>query len=760
MRATRQAEARRQAESPALQRRLETFELLTDGLWVWRAESQRPETCLPGTRQTGDDRKVIHQVGVLGAGTMGSRIAAHFANIGIPSLLLDLTAEAARQGIENAAKQRPGAFFVDSSAALITPGSFDADLARLGECDWVIEAVKEDLEIKRSLWRRVADAAAPGAILSTNTSGIPLREIAAGFAAPFQARFLGTHFFNPPRYLHLLELIPGPGTNPELLALVAKFAEARLGKGVVRCKDTPNFIANRIGCFFGATVAKIAFEDGYSVEEVDALTGPLIGLPSSASFRLLDIVGLDVMAAVGENLYRAAPDDPWRERFLTPEVFQQMIERGWLGEKSGQGFYKRVGKEREIHALDWKTFEYRPAAKPAFPAAEAARNIEDLGERLRGLLAGKDRASEFLWKLLSDTFLYSAERVPEISDRIVEIDRAMRWGYAHKLGPFEMWDAIGFDGVCTRLEADGRALPEPAARLRAKGHNSFYLEEGRRYFDLGTGGYQALTPPGLILAHCRTVFRTAGAALVDLGNGCLCVEFRSKLNTLGLDQIEAIEAGLEETEKSFEATVIGNQGDAFSAGANLMLVLLAAQEGDWDELDRIIRRFQQMNLKIKYARKPVVAAPFGRTLGGGCEIALHAHRMQASAETYIGLVELGVGLIPAGGGCKEMLARLGDAERAFERIGKAQVSSSAEDARNLGFLRKLDRVSINPDSLLHDAAKLALDLAAAYAPPRRAEIQVGGEATYALLKLGAWTFHQGGYISDTTSSWGESSRLC
>src|ERR1700722_6781021 len=386
--------------------------------------------------------RTIQRVAVLGAGTMGSRIAAHFANAGIPSILLDVSAELAKKGVETAIKQRPGGFFLDSSASMIATGSFDADLAKVAECDWIMEAVTENLEIKRALWRKVEALRKPDSIVSTNTSGIPLRQISEGFSEGFRKHFLGTHFFNPPRYLHLLEVIPGHDTDPQVLSFVSNFADRRLGKGVVPCKDTPNFIANRIGSFFGGTVQKIAIEDGYTVEEVDSLTGPLIGLPNSASFRLLDIVGLDVWAFVGTNLYHAVPDDPWRDRFLMPEFHTKMTERGWLGEKSGQGFYKRVGKEKEIHAIDLNTLEYHPAIKVKFPAADAARGIEDLGERLKVLVKGDDRVGTFLWKLYSDLFLYSAERVPEIADEIFQIDRAMRWGYGHKLGPFELWDAL------------------------------------------------------------------------------------------------------------------------------------------------------------------------------------------------------------------------------------------------------------------------------------------------------------------------------
>lgn len=705
--------------------------------------------------------RTIQRVAVLGAGTMGSRIAAHFANAGIPSVLLDISTAATLKGIENAQKQRPGGFFVDSAMALITPGNFDDDLGKTADCDWIIEAVTENLEIKRDLWKKVEALRKPDTIVSTNTSGIPLRRISDGFSPGFRKHFLGTHFFNPPRYLHLLEVIPGENTDPNVVEFVSVFADRRLGKGVVQCKDTPNFIANRVGSFFGGTIQKITLEDDYTVEEVDAITGPLIGLPNSATFRLLDIVGLDVWAFVGTNLYQAVPNDRWRDRFLMPDYHKKMMERGWLGEKSGQGFYKRVGKDKEIYAIDLKTLEYHPAAKVRFPSAETARNIDDLGQRLRVLVAGSDRVGTFLWKLFGDLFLYVAERVPEISDRIVEIDRAMRWGYANKLGPFELWDALGFEEVCRRLKADQREIPENIDQIRRSGAKSLYrfADSGgnprAEYFDLVGKRYQRLEerPGVLVLADIKrargVLKQNAGASLVDLGDGVLCVEFHSKMNSLGEDQIGMLYAGLEETAKNFEAMVIANQGENFSVGANLMLVLLAAQEGEWDDLARAVHRFQQVNMALKYALKPVVAAPFARSLGGGCEIPLHAARVQASAETYLGLVEVGVGLIPGGGGCKEMLLRLGDPRRAFELIGFAKVSSSAEEARQFGFLTKSDRISMNPHRLIGDAKELALSLVAAYTPGRpRSDIKVGGESAFAMMKLGAWTARQGGYISD------------
>ncbi|HTR37682.1 MAG TPA: 3-hydroxyacyl-CoA dehydrogenase/enoyl-CoA hydratase family protein [Bryobacteraceae bacterium] len=711
----------------------------------------------------------IRRVAVLGAGTMGSRIAAHFANAGIPAILLDIVVPgqpnrnaAVLKGIDNALKQRPGGFFTNDKTALILPGNFEDDLHLVSECDWIIEAIVENLDAKRDLWRKVETARAAHAIVSTNTSGIPLAKIADGFSPEFRRHFLGTHFFNPPRYLHLMELIPGPETDPRILADVEEFADRRLGKGVVRTKDTPNFIANRIGSFLGGTIAKTMVEEDLTIEEVDALTGPLIGLPSSASFRLLDIVGLDVWAFVGNNLYEMVPDDPWRDRFLPLHFQNKMIERGWLGEKSGQGFYKRVGKgdNREIHVLDWKTLEYQPQAKPRFPSLEAARNIEDLGERLRTILRTQDRPARFLWKVFSDLFLYAAERIPEIADRIVEIDRAMRWGYAHKLGPFELWDSLGFLDVVTRLEMDRRTLPANIKDVLTRGVIALYKQpEPHRpqteYFDFRTNTHQPIEPrPGIIALTDRkrthgVVLDNPGASLIDLGDGVLCVEFHSKMNTLGEDNIAMLYAGLEETNRNFQAMVIANEGENFSAGANLMLVLLAAQEGDWEELGLAVQRFQQMTMALKYAAKPVVSAPFARALGGGCEIVLHSARSQASAETYIGLVEVGVGVIPAGGGCKELLLRLKDPRRIFELIGMAKVSTCADDAKSLGLLKREDSISMNPERLIGDAKALALSLVPGYSPGApRTDIKVGGESAYALLKLGAWTLHQGRYITD------------
>ena len=712
--------------------------------------------------------KTIRKVAVLGAGTMGARIAAHFANAGVPAHLLDIVipslpnrSGAAIKGIDNAAKLRPAGFFVDSGVALVTPGNFEDDLSRVGEADWIIEAVTENLEIKRDLWARVLKLAKPDAILSTNTSGIPLEQISEGWPDEAQARFCGTHFFNPPRYLHLLEVIPGAKTSKAVIDFVSDFGDHRLGKGIVPCKDTPNFIANRIGSFWGGTVGKIMMEGDYSVEEVDVITGPLVGLPGTASFRLLDLVGLDIWKHVGENLYHAVPHDPWRDRFLPPAAHSKMLENGWLGDKSGQGYYKKVGKEKAIHVIDWKTLEYAPLAKVKFPSSENAKQIDDLAARLKVLVAGKDRVGDFLWKLYSDLFIYCAERIPEISDRVIEIDRGMKWGYAHKMGPFELWDALGFEAVCKRLDEDKRSIPASIDAMRSAGAKAFYEtadsggNPGARYFDLGKNAFTELEArPGVtVLAdvkRARGVMKSnSGASLIDLGEGVVCVEFHSKMNTLGEDNFAMMYEGLAALDKGYEAMVIANQSSDFSVGANLMMVVMAAQEEEWDELAMGIHRFQQVNMAIKYAPKPVVAAPFGRTLGGGCEISLHATRVQAAAETYMGLVEVGVGLIPGGGGTKELMARLKDPRKVFELIGMAKVSSSAEDAKKLGLLSRDAGVSMNTERLVADAKALALSLVPAYSQgsPRK-DIKVGGAPVLAMLEVGLWSMHKGGYITD------------
>ena len=699
---------------------------------------------------------------------MGARIAAHFANAGVPVLLLDRVLQEhdrnalAKQGIQAAAQQKPAGFFAGECQRLVTPGNFDDDLPKLAECDWIIEAVVEDLAVKREIWRRVEAHRRAGAILSTNTSGIRLEQIAEGFPDDFRRAFLGTHFFNPPRYLHLVELIPGPATDADYLVAVNRFCDQRLGKGVTPCKDTPCFIANRIGAFFSGSVQKLMVEGDYSIEDAEALTGPLIGLPKSASFRLLDIIGLDVWAFIGANLYEAAPEDPWRERFPPRDYVSRMIERGWLGEKAGQGFYRWTVRDgdRVLEVIDWKTLEYHEARQPGLPGLETALHIKDLPSRLRHLVTAKDRGGEFVWKLLGDLLLYSAERIPEISDRVVEIDRAMRWGYAFKLGPFELWDSLGFEQTARRLESEGRRLPESIHRMLAGGATSFYRPADAdrsprtEYWDLERQAYvEREERPGIVslpeLKRARGVVRDNEAgSLVDLGDGVLCVEFHSKMNTLGEESFAMIEAGLEETERHYEAMVIANQGEHFSAGANLMLILLAAQEKDWEQIERYLKRFQEANMALRRAAKPVVAAPFGHTLGGGCEVALHAARRQASAELYMGLVEINVGLIPAAGGTKQMLMNLGDGQRAFDLIRAGRASGSAAEARAMGLLPAADGITMNPERLVGDAKALALSLERNYVPVTpRDDILAGGEALYAKLKISVWLDYKAGRLT-------------
>ena len=708
---------------------------------------------------------------------MGSRIAAHFANAGFPVTLLDVVTPAAANrnaaalaGIDAAAKGRPGAFFTASAAGRITPGNFEDDITRLRDCDWIVEAVAEDLEIKRSLLYRIAAVRVPGTILSTNTSGLPLASLAEGFGDEFRSHFLGTHFFNPPRYLHLVEVIPGAATAREVLEFVTGFCDRRLGKGVVPCKDTPNFIANRIGSFFGATIHKLTCQGGYTIAEVDTLTGPLIGLPKSASYRLMDIVGLDVWQRVTANLHDLVPHDPWRDRYVLPDFMMRMIERGWLGDKRGQGFYRRVKQsgETSIHVIDRETLEYQPVPGVAFDSVAAARKIDDLPRRLRTLSAADDRAGSFLWSLFSDLFLYSASLIPEISDRIVEVDRAMRWGYAHTLGPFELWDALGVEETVLRLHGEGREVPENVRQMLAGGAASFYQEAdrgrdpGTRYFDLRNGVYAALEPrPGvLVLADLKrargVVQKNASASLIDLDNGVLCLEFHSRMNTIGDDVVSMIRAALDETARNFLALVIANQGEQFSSGLNLQWLLGAAQAGRWEEIEGAAARLQQANLAIKYALRPVVAAPFGSTLGAGCALALHAARIQAFAETSMGFTEAALGLIPAGGGCKELLLRLGSARAAFDLIAAARVSASAAEAGDLGLLRHEDEVTMNPARLPGDAKTAALALAPEWTPGGpRTDIPVEGTTGFASLKLAVYMAREGNYISGYDAEVGE-----
>ncbi|PYT49257.1 MAG: 3-hydroxyacyl-CoA dehydrogenase [Acidobacteria bacterium] len=744
-------------------------------------------------------KRRIEKAVVLGAGTMGSRIAAHFANAGLPCILLDIVppnlpagAPAAernkivRAGLEAAKKSKPAAFFTASLAEKIAIGNFEDDLARCAEADWIIEVVAENLEIKRNLLARVAQFRKLGAIVTTNTSGLPVHFIAEGMSEEFQQHWAGTHFFNPPRYLKLVEVIPGPKTSNDVVETLSDFCDKRLGKGVVIAKDTPNFIANRIGTFSMLNALRLMGTLGMTVEEVDACTGPAVGWPKSATFRTADIVGLDVLVHVVKNIYETAPNDESREMYKVPALVEEMVKRGWLGDKTGQGFYKKMKGEgeKEILTLDVNTMEYRPRQKARFASLEMGKAIEDTRERLRALigpvLEGQkgDKAQQFLWGGLSEMCLYAARRVPEISDHIEDVDRAMRWGFGWELGPFEIMDAIGVKAFAAQVQKEGRTLPHVIERGLASGRKGFYESEKgtTTVFDLGSGGAKKVEEPkGVIILKSlkeagREVERNPGASLIDLGDGVACVEFHAKMNAIGADLIAMIHKGLKRLETDFDAMVIANQAVNFSVGANLMLVLVGAQEQEWDELHMAVKQFQNINLAIKYAPKPVVVAPQGMALGGGCEVSLHGAKIQAAAEAYLGLVEAGVGLIPGGGGSKEMLIRANEhaaggedldlfhaLKPVFETIAMAKVGTSAEECRELGYLRREDGVSMNRDRLVADAKEAAQALVRGGYKPLAAswqegaqttQIKVLGEQFLAAAKLAIHMMLRGGYASE------------
>lgn len=738
----------------------------------------------------------INKVAVLGAGTMGARIAAHFANAGVPCVLLDIvspdaaqsTDKAARRkivsaGLEAAIKSKPAAFFEKGLERLITIGTFDDDLKLVADVDWIIEAVAENLEIKRGLLRKVEGIRKPGSIVTTNTSGLPVASISEGFIPDFRRHWFGTHFFNPPRYMRLLEIIPTPETDPAAIETVAHFCDVRLGKGIVTAKDTPNFIANRIGTFAGLNVFRVMQAMDLTIEEVDALTSSG-GWTKAATFRTIDLVGLDVLASVVTNFSKNVQDE--RSDLKLPDFFKQMLERKLLGDKVKSGFYKKIkgpqGEERQV--IDWKTLEYHPAQKAKIPSLEMAKNIEDMGERLRTILAGdpKDKAAQFILTTLSELWTYSANRIPEIADSVVEIDQAMRMGFNWEAGPFEVWDFAGVEQTVARMKKEGKPVSANAEKLLAAGAKSWYKDDpsspsGRAYFDLRTGGYKPVPAAEGVWSVAvakksnGVVKKNAGASLIDLGGGVGCIEFHTKMNALGGDIVQMVTQSLKTggIGDQFESFVITGDSANFSVGANLMMLMLAIQEEEWDEVDLAIKQFQGMTQAIKFCTRPVVTASYGMTLGGGCEINLHSAARQPHAELYMGLVETGVGLLPGGGGCKEMLLRALDNARAvrpdgrgesvevmeglkriFETIAMAKVSTSAYEARGLGFLSEGDLITMNRERLLADAKERALELARSgyKAPVPRLDIPAPGENVLATLRLGIHLMRQAEYISD------------
>ena len=750
----------------------------------------------------------IRKVAVLGAGTMGSRIAAHVANAGVPVVLLDIVpagiepsapasernkfVTAAMDGLK---KSKPAAFYGAESARLIQVGNFEDDLALVKDCDWIIEVVAENLEIKRALLAKVEEHRRLGSILTSNTSGIPIANIAATLSDEARPHFFGTHFFNPPRYMRLLEIIPTQETNAVDVAAISHFCDARLGKTVVRSHDTPNFIANRIGTFSMGNAIRLMMAQGLSIEEVDTLTGAALGWPKTGTFRLGDMVGVDVLAHVATNFSAQAAEigDERQDVALAPFIVT-MLEKKWLGDKAAQGFYKKAGKDEQgrdlRHVLDWQTLEYKPSTRPKFQAIEMAKNVEATPKRVAQLLHGdtsKDKAAAFYWPLLTELFTYAANRVPpeknSIADSIVEIDLAMKTGFNWELGPFEMFDAAGVKATTEKMRVAGLPVSPNVEKLLAAGFESWYRDDasvasGRLYFDPASGEYkpvpvaEGVTSFGVIKKARGVVKKNPGASVVDLGDGVAGIELHSKMNALGEDIVSLITQTLKPGSAAvaeFEAFVISGDSSNFSVGANLMQLLLGVQEEEWDEVDLMVRGFQNMTQAIKFCPRPVVVAPYGMCLGGGVEIAIHAAARQAHAELYLGLVETGVGLIPGGGGCKELTiasVAAGNSIRPdgrgegvetfealkknFETIAMAKVSTSAAEARSFGFLRPADSVTMNRDRLITDAkAKARALVEAGYAAPvMRTDIPAPGENALATLKLAVWTMREGQYISD------------
>jgi 3-hydroxyacyl-CoA dehydrogenase len=737
--------------------------------------------------------KKIKKVAVLGAGVMGATIAAHLANVGIPSIMLDIVPNKltpdeekkgqnlqhpavrnrfAATGKQNLLRARPAALAVPELASLIEVGNFEDHLSFLAEVNWIIEVVVENLKIKQDLFKKVAAVRQPGTIVSSNTSGIPIKDMCAGMDLEFKQHFLGTHFFNPPRYMKLLEIIPLPETSPEVVNFMADFGERVLGKGIVYAKDTPNFIANRVGIFGMLHLVKTMVQDGYSIEEVDAITGPAMGRPKSASFRTTDLVGLDTFAHVAKNLYENAPTDEMRETFRTPDFIQKMIEKNWLGDKTGQGFYKRVksAEGKETLALDYKTLEYHPSQKVKYPSLDATKAAPGAGNKIKALVYAEDRAGQFAWKVVSESLLYAARRIPEIADDVYNVDNAMKWGFNWELGPFETWDAIGVEESVARMKKEGKALPPLVQTLLAKKKKTFYVRKNGRvsFFDLNTGRYKkvAETPAIILLPSLKerqkVVKSNAGASLIDMGDGVACLEFHTFMNAIGQEIIEMIHESLKIVERDFVGMVIGNHAERFSVGANLLMLVGEIVKSNWAGIEGAVKALQDAMMAMKYFEKPIVAAPHGMALGGGCEVCLSSHRIVAALETYMGQVEIGVGLLPGAAGNKEVYIRciegipdgvtpdlLPFLRKAFENIAMAKVSTSGEEARKLGFLRPTDRVSANADHLLFDAKQMVLAMVQeGFKPPRPKLIPVAGDGGRAAIKYMANTMRQGGYISE------------
>jgi 3-hydroxyacyl-CoA dehydrogenase len=733
----------------------------------------------------------IHKAVVIGSGTMGAAIAAHLANAGVPVTLLDIVPKDApadnkearnkivNEGWERCLKAKPANLMSSDLKTLVQLGNLEDDFSAVAEADWICEAIVEDLKIKQDLMARIDEVRKPISIVSTNTSGIPIHAIAEGRSKEFKKHFLGTHFFNPPRYLKLLEVIPTEDTEKEVVAFFSWFGEYRLGKGIVICKDTPNFIGNRVAFGTGAFGLDFILKNGYTVEEVDAITGPLMGRPRTATFRLMDLVGIDVWDHVGRNLAPLIPHDKLGQEYLKAEapnkLMTTMLERKWLGNKTKIGFYKEVRKDdgtnppgaaREFWALDLSTLEHVPPTKPRFESVKAAKDVEGLGDRLKVLLGADDKAAQLVKALTYQSFQYASSIIPEVADTVKPIDDAVRWGFMHEAGPFETWDLLGVRETAKQMKAAGYAPARWVQNMLKAGFESFYQHKNGEkvgVYNVVKEKYVKLkrSEGMIVLKQQKIVSQNSGATLRDLGDGVACLEFHTKMNALDDDIMNMAVEAMERLETDFDGLVIGNEAENFSAGANLFMMVVGAQQGMWDMLEAATKKLQDMNMRMRYSSKPIVVAPAGLALGGGCEITMHASRVVAAAETYIGLVELGAGVIPAGGGTKEMLRRtvnpvmrienaepLAALQKAFLQMGQAKVATSAEEARSMNILSPADRVVMNRDHLLTQAKKEVLHMIEAdYKPPAPEPIYAAGRDALAAIRIGAWMFKEGKYIT-------------
>jgi len=735
----------------------------------------------------------IRQVAVIGSGIMGGGIAALFAGAGVKTLLLDIVPpdlkdpekddpqarnRVVQSGLNAALSSKPPLFMSPRDADRIRIGNLEDDFQKLSECDWIIEVVVENLNVKRELFQRVEKVKRPDAIVSTNTSGIPLKAISEGLGPEFKTHFLGTHFFNPVRYMKLLEVIPGESTLPEILSFVADFGERILGKGIVWAKDTPNFVGNRIGVQGLLKAVNFMVEEGLQIHEVDALFGPALGRPKTALFRLCDLVGIDTLGHIAKNTYEMVQDDEDRESYVLPEFVQEMIRKKLFGNKTKAGFYKteKTGDGKKIiKVLDPETFEYTEFDKPVFPCLAEAKKAGSLAEKMRAILFGEDAGARFAWRVIANGWIYAANRIPEIADTVVEIDNAMKWGFNFEMGPFEQWDAVGLKETVERMHREGFPVPEKIQKMIKRGVESFYrlVDGSLEYYDFSTESYHPVqVSPNIISlknlkAAGNIVKRAPSATLVDLGDDVFCLEFHTKMNAINDEIIEMMHFGLDHVDQHGAGLVIGNQAGgtpgAFSAGADLFLMAQLAMQGRFAIIEEYVKKFQDVLQRTKYAPFPVVAAPFGLTLGGGCELCLSSDRIVAHADLYMGLVEIGVGLLPAGGGCLNLWRKLTagipesvtevDLGRffisAFTTIATAKVSTSAADARSIGFLGPADRIVFNKDYLIGEAKKEAAEMAfEGYAPPVKRPVKVMGMAGQGMANAELFNMAQGGFISE------------